>query len=238
MAFAGRKQPMMQKSGMGPSPGFMNKIGQSFGGGQMSGGNDMVNMSNMMAQQRGESGMMAGLGNMFRPNIRPQEWQQYQSQMGGGQNQGPFMGADDSQDRINGGDNRAMVIASPETLERNRNMTPQQVWEMKQQAKQAWDQPPRYGSLREMMQQDYPDMPMPPPMMGGQFGPRMGPMAPQGGMMGRMGQAMAQARNRPPIPQMTGGPFNRRPQQPPQAMGPQMRRPMGMGNRGIGPSMM
>ena len=77
--------------------------------------------------------------------------------------------------------------------------------------------------------------------MGGGFNqafnrmPQMPPPGPMGGMYGRMKQAMM---NRPQQQPMQGGPFNRRPQQPPQAMGPQMRRPMGMGNRGIGPSMM
>lgn len=55
--------PKMMKSGVGPSGGFMNKIGQSFGGGQMSGGDERVALSSALNQ--GASGMFAGAGNFF-----------------------------------------------------------------------------------------------------------------------------------------------------------------------------
>lgn len=87
---------------------------------------------------------------------------------------------------------------------------------------------------------------MPQPQMGGGMFGGYGQQRPQPPMMGRMGQAMMQARQMPlqnnrPMPQMQGGPFNRRPApmqplQQPQTT--QMRRPMGNKMGGIGPSMM
>jgi membrane peptidoglycan carboxypeptidase len=208
-----KPQPQMQQQqmggGMGPSPGFMNKINQSFGGGRPADPN-YIAMSNMMNQTEG-GGIFGGMKNMF-----------------GGRQQDPYQRYQEYMQKQQQG-------APPE---------------------QAEGQPPmQFPQLEErpmpqdnQMMRPLPQMgPMMQPMGGGNSwgqpmgGGHMQPQNPYGRMKSAMMQGKQQMQNRP-MPQMQGGPFNRRPMpqqpQPPQGPGQAMRRPMGNKMGGIGPSMM